>query len=130
MPTFHAGQPDPVLLQTLQKMMGGVARPGASERRRARRYSYPTTQLIAPYDRGGLPTASQFREVRCQDLSTGGISFHWPTEPDFEDLVIQLGGRRSPVFVTAHITSMRPSGEPTGEFLIGCQFTGRVQVEA
>ncbi len=130
MPTIPAGQPDPILLQTLQKMMGAAGRPGAAERRRARRYSYPATQLLAPYDHGGLPTADQFREVRCQDISTGGIAFYWPTEPDFDDLVIQLGTRRSPIFVTARVTSMRPSGEPTGELLIGCQFTGRVQVEA
>ncbi len=129
MPTIPAGQPDPILLQTLQKMMGAAARPGAAERRRARRYSYPATQFLAPYHHGGLPTADQFREVRCQDISTGGIAFYWPTEPDFDDLVIQLGTRRSPTFVTAqvrYLDALRP-GEPTGEFLIGCQFTGRVQ---
>lgn len=128
MPISKATKPDPVLLQTLQKMMGGPPGRGNSERRHARRYTYRATQFLAPYSRGGLPADGDFREVRCQDLSTGGIAFYWPTAPDFDDVVIQLGTRRSPIFVTAHITSVRPSGETPDEVLVGCQFTGRVQV--
>lgn len=128
MPTSHP-TPDPLLLQTLQKMMVGAPRAGNSERRRSRRYSYPATQLLAPYVRGALPAASEFREVQCQDISSGGVAFAWPVEPDFDDVVIQLGLPRSPMFVTARITSVRAPSEPSGHFLIGCQFTGRVQVE-
>ncbi len=83
---------------------------------------------LAPYDQGGLPTAVQFREVRCQDLSTSGIAFHWPTPPDFDDVVIQLGKPSAPIYVTGRITSVRADADHPGELLVGCQFTGRVQI--
>ncbi len=126
MPLFPASRPDPALVRTLQKIVAGKMSRGG-ERRRAHRYSYPAMHQLAPYDQGGLPTAVQFREVRCQDLSTSGISFHWPTPPDFDDVVIQLGKPSRHLRHRPHHLGPRDADHP-GELLVGCQFTGRVQI--
>ncbi len=120
---------DPALNQALQMMAS--AKPASSsskERRKSKRYSYPANQSIAPYDRSGLPTKEQFRQVHCQDLSTTGISFHWPESPDFDYIVILLHNAGTPIYVTGRITSVRQDPDAPAQMLVGCQFTGRVNV--
>jgi hypothetical protein len=96
------------------------------DRRRAKRFAYPVVQLMAQYDRNGLPARDQFRQVQCRDVSSSGISFLWPRIPDFEYVVIALDTNGPPIHVTARVASVRPAPERPGQLLIGCQFTGRL----
>ncbi|HKD37035.1 MAG TPA: PilZ domain-containing protein [Pirellulales bacterium] len=105
---------------------GGSETNGNRERRRSKRFAFPTIQLMAEYDHNGLPSRDQFRQVQCQDVSSGGISFLWPRFPDFEYIVIALETNGPPIHVTARVTSVRPAPSQTGQLLIGCQFTGRL----
>jgi PilZ domain-containing protein len=99
---------------------------GGHDRRRSKRFAFPTLQWMAQYDHNGLPSRDQFRQVQCQDVSSGGISFLWPRIPDFEYVVIALETNGPPIHVTARVTSVRPAAGQTGQLLIGCQFTGRL----
>jgi len=97
-----------------------------SERRRAPRRTYAVNQLVAPYIGWKVPPEPAFCEVPCIDISTGGISFIWPTEPDFEHVVVALGKPPKQVCLSARVVSSRPyDGESEGVRL-GCQVLGRL----
>lgn len=99
-----------------------------SERRKAPRLTFTMNQRVAPYVGWKVPPEPAFREVPCIDISTGGISFVWPTEPDFQHVVVALGKPPKLVYLCARIVSSRPwDGESKGVRL-GCQFLGRLAV--
>src|SRR5712671_5097163 len=107
-----------------QAIAGATAVGGNEERRGAKRFSFPVVQMMAQYDRTGLPSRDRFQQVRCQDLSSSGISFLWPQIPDFEYIVFGLETAGPPIHVTARVTSVRPAPNQPGQLLVGCQFTG------
>jgi len=94
-------------------------------RYRSKRYSYETTQWIAPCSGGPLPDRSEFREVRCRDISTGGFAFLSPQPPDFEQVVVRLGDGKHAIYATARVVHTVPNHDGDGH-LVGCQFTGRL----
>jgi hypothetical protein len=100
----------------------------SNEERRGRdRKNFPTVQMIAPYANGQLPTRDQFRPVRCQDLSTGGMAFFFEKVPDFEHLVVALSSNSQVIHLTAvvaHCKSVEVADETL--VLVGCRFLGRV----
>jgi len=107
-------------------------RPGRAvvERRRSPRREYPYRQRIAPCRGGSLPAPEDFIEVVCRDISAGGFSFLVEKPPNFKDLVIALG---TPPHVThlaaevRRVVEMEADGEK--QFLVGCQFRGRLGLE-
>ena len=114
------------LANAVEQAVADAAEIPGEDRRGAKRFSFGAVQLMAQYDRNGLPSRDRFRHVRCQDLSTSGISFLWPHIPDFEYIVIALETSGPPIHVTARVTSVRPAPSQPGQLLVGCQFTGRV----
>jgi hypothetical protein len=110
----------------VERVMAGLPEAGSNERRGAKRFQFPVVQCIAQYDRTGLPSRGSFQPVRCQDLSTSGISFFWPRIPDFEYIVIGLDTSGTRIHLTARVTSVRPASNQPGQLLVGCQFTGRI----
>ncbi len=94
-------------------------------RHRSKRYPYEATQWIAPYSAHALPDPSEFREVLCRNLSTGGFAFLSPQPPDFEQIVVRLEKGAQAIYTTARVIHTELNDEADG-FLIGCQFTGRV----
>ena len=101
-----------------------------SDRRDDRRQNYDCMQLIAPYEPGRLPGASEFRRVRCQDLSPGGMSYIDDRLPDRQSLLVLLGPAPF-IFLTAEIAHHTVSQtDNVREYLIGCRFTGRIQHDA
>jgi hypothetical protein len=96
------------------------------ERRGAKRFLFPVVQSMAQYDRNGLPSRDRFQPIRCQDLSTSGVSFFWPRIPDFEYVVIGLDTDEARIHLSARVTSVRPAPGQPGQLLVGCQFTGRI----
>lgn len=122
----HSSESTEGLAETIKRAAESRESEGGDERRRAKRFAFPTVQLMAQYDHNGLPSRDQFRQVQCQDISSGGISFLWSQVPDFEYIVIALETNGQPIHVTARVTSVRPAPGQTGHLLIGCQFTGRL----
>lgn len=114
------------LADVVEQALAGTPQVPVHERRGAKRFAFQTVQLMAQYDRTGLPSRGCFQQVRCQDVSASGISFLWPRIPEFEYIVIALETSGPPIHVTARVTSVRPAPNEPGQLLIGCQFTGRL----
>lgn len=102
-------------------------RSAAGDRRISDRRTYACQQYIAPYINGNLPKQSEFRLVRCLDLSPSGFSFLTPHVPTSEYLVVALGSAPY-IFVSAcvvHCTSQQY--ENRRMFLVGCRFVARIK---
>ncbi len=101
------------------------------DRRNQPRRPFPTSQFIAPYFDGQLPTREMFRQVPCHDISSGGFSFLLPEPPDFQSFVVALGVPPKATYLTARVihTTVTHSG-PVPMCLVGCRFTGRVDLSA
>lgn len=99
------------------------------ERRASPRRKYPYVQWVAPLRSGCLPPLSFFEPIRCLDISTGGIAYASPSLPKHQKIVIVLGPKGGTMrYLTAAIVRIVPRGEfGSGDFLIGCRFTGRIQ---
>lgn len=96
------------------------------DRRSAERHSFACRQWIALFDERDTDQDRLFREVDCQDLSTGGFSFLVADIPEAEQLCIRLGAPGNFVYLTAQMVSCKPIDTDGGPgFLIGCRFTGR-----
>jgi len=128
MSTTPSPSPEPVegLADAVERAIAGPPATDGQERRGAKRFAFPHVQLMAEYDRNGLPSRHRFQPIQCQDLSTSGVSFLWPRTPSFEYIVISLETAGSPIYATARVVSVRPAPSQPGQLLIGCQFTGRV----
>ncbi|HEV2971387.1 MAG TPA: PilZ domain-containing protein [Pirellulales bacterium] len=126
MPSTPAAEPIEGLAEAVERVAASTPASESLERRGAKRFPFRVLQFMAQYDRTGMPSRDRFQQVRCQDLSTSGVSFLWPRIPDFEYVVIGLETAGPPIHVTARVTSVRPSPNEPGQLLVGCQFTGKV----
>jgi len=94
-----------------------------------RRFPYHCVQNIlrwSPSD-SVLPSRSDGVTVRCQDISGQGISFFWPTQPDFEHLIITLGSDHDLLFMAAQVMHFKPIEiDCERTFLVGCRFIRRM----
>jgi hypothetical protein len=109
--------------ETLPPLPAGIGK----ERRTSERRSFPTIQLMAPYDGRTAPTQNDFGPVRCYDISRGGISFLWPEPPTFQHAVIGLESTLGRVWLKANVVRHLPIAGLRGEFLVCCRFLGRVE---
>jgi hypothetical protein len=121
-------KPEPIagVAEAVERVIAGLPEPSGAERRGAKRFLFPVMQCMAQYDRTGLPSRDRFQPIRCQDLSSSGISFLWPRIPDFEYVVIGLDTADARIHLSARVTSVRPAQNQPGQLLVGCQFTGRI----
>ncbi len=141
---------DPEILRALDKLRSS----SAEERRRAPRNPFRVEQRIAQATGRRVPELSTFFPVKCSDLSTRGFSFSIKRCPQFESIVLALGTPPDVIYIAAevrHCTEVMtyPSGRvevldqqgaETGQegpgvegversFVIGCEFTGRLELE-
>ncbi len=100
--------------------------PAGGDRRKKPRRAYPYIQLLASMKDDRLPGRSAFKEVLCHDISASGFSFYSPTPPASDTLVVAFGTRDTYTYLKAHVVHCRRTED--GRFLVGCQYTGRVQV--
>jgi hypothetical protein len=96
------------------------------ERRTSERCAYPLIQMLAPCHSSRPPDESEFRAVRCHDISRGGLSFFWPAPPDFEYLVVSLRGGTDTISLKARVVRSRAIADLENEFLVCCRFVTRV----
>ena len=97
------------------------------ERRSSARHGYDCTQTIAPYDGENTPDPSAYLQVECRDISTNGVSFYFPTKPSFQSIAVLLKGTEEPLHLVAKVVNSRPiDSDERSQYLIGCQFTGRL----
>jgi len=97
-----------------------------------RRYHFTCTQRAAvwmpdePY-----PLASDFRPVKCRNLSAAGISFLWPDKPEFDHVIMAIGPTGSPIYIAAEIVHSKAvfMFNEVG-YLIDCKFKKRIEIAA
>jgi hypothetical protein len=94
-----------------------------------RRYAFDAQQRVVPIEAATRrPCLEQAATVRCHDISGQGISFFWPDDPDFDQLVISLGSEGRPIWMNAEVMQSKAvfmHGEI--QTLVGCRFMGRLQ---
>ena len=95
----------------------------SQNQRRSLRRPFACKQRIAPYA-SPLPDPSTFREVMCRDISTSGFSFLSTTDPEFTELIIELGVPPNSIYVVARVARVSQLPD-NGGLVVGCQFTGR-----
>ena len=137
------------LISSLKQESGQMPVPEPGQERRVRpRYPFTILRWIAPYDGPDFPDKSKFFPVRCHDLSQRGFSFMISKKPEFSAFVTSFGKPPNQIRVTGKIAwckkvkllgsgriEMIDNAEDDGNtnarhdqtFLVGCQFTGRVQ---
>ena len=100
-----------------------------SERRGDDRRSYECLQLVAPYSGGPIPGQDDFRQERCNDLSSSGFAFISPRRPATSKVVVALG--QVPfLFYIAEIAHVHEVETEHGQdFFVGCSFVSRVEQE-
>lgn len=94
------------------------------DRRQYERHRYQFAQLLAPFRGDTPPNQDELREVRCVDLSAGGLSFFWPTEPDFEFAIVGLGKPPALIYMRLQVLRSVPSPSADGLLLIAGRFRG------
>lgn len=100
-----------------------------AERRRHQRNAYACVRRVAAYDGFSSPLDGDYREVRCRDLSSGGISFLIPDRPPSGLLAIDLStSAQSPCVVAARVVHCQGMTGDSGAWcLVGCAFVKRLR---
>ncbi|MEX2175861.1 MAG: hypothetical protein WD872_15965 [Pirellulaceae bacterium] len=93
------------------------------------RYPYDCEQQMAPWtDEDELPTADRLVEVRCHDISANGISFFWPNKPEFDRIVISIGGGDRLAFMAAQVCDHKAVYmHQEHNYIVCCRFLRRVE---
>lgn len=98
-----------------------------AERRTSQRKLFPYRQQIAPFDDGIVPPRHTFAQVRCWDISAGGISFLLDEPPPYKRVVVVLGGSATEVLMSADVVRViELVEEDVNGYLVGCRFTGKL----
>jgi hypothetical protein len=104
-----------------------VSGAAGSERRCRGRRPYPYEQSIAPVIDGRIPAASEFSQIRCRDIASGGFSFLSAAPPRSDTFIVALGQPPKLTHLAAqvaHVTRVEHDGRRM--YLIGCNYTGRI----
>jgi hypothetical protein len=96
------------------------------DRRVADRKRFDWIQWLAEYDGKQMPTAAEFRHVRCYDLSPQGFSFLCDNQPQQNLVIIALGRVPFSFYVArvVHIADIEHQSQQ--QLKIGCQFVSKV----
>jgi hypothetical protein len=108
-----------------RSVLNAIFEPGFhfEDRRQHARHPYSVNQSFAPVVNGKMPSLDTFRSMRCRDISLGGISFYWPREPEFNDIVIELGTTADKRYVRAKVRGFIIADPQLPEYIIRCQFS-------
>ena len=105
---------------------GQVASANGAEQKH---YAYDCVQTILPWSPGDvqLPSLAEGVAVRCASISGHGISFYWPTLPQFEHLIISLGSDVDLLFMAVQVVGSTPSElDGAAMHLVECRFIRRM----
>lgn len=127
--------PEPVVraprfmsLAEVKRMVDDANQPiaGRDETRDNQRREFSAIQAIARHTGDELPADTEFRQVKCLDLSSSGLSFLVPEPLEDQSLVIRFGADPNFMYVVGKV--MNQAQVPSGAkpmYRIGCQFTNR-----
>lgn len=100
--------------------------PWEKDRRTTDRRKFYCLQYIAFTTSDRLPGPTDFRQVRCLDLSPYGLSFLLNQQPASNTLVVAFGDVQQGPLIAAEIANAEEV-EVEGEtvFRVGCRFVGK-----
>ena len=125
--TLHRETSDANFFSLVHNVLENARPLTGSDRREGDRHEFACEQYIAPYVGGVLPKQTDFRLVRCQDLSPNGFSFLTAELPECEYLVVALGTCPY-IFMSAHVVHCASQWIAGVEvFNIGCRFVARIK---
>jgi hypothetical protein len=103
----------------------------SANRRHRSRQNYRILQWMAPCREGEMPDPGSFRQVRCHDVSCGGISYYSKEPPLEKFLVFFLRIGERGIYVQARVANCMQviDGQQT-TFRIGCEFLTRLELHA
>jgi len=117
---------DASLYQLVHQVVSGLDAPVKSQRRSRERHPFPCDQSVAFLINQRMPFAKEFEQVRCRDLSEGGVSFYYDEPPLCNQLVLGLGLENHPSYFLCDVRHWsRVRGAPAA-YCIGCKFVRRV----
>ena len=97
-------------------------------RRNRERRTYRVLQWVAGCPDEGLPKRKAFRQVRCHDISRGGLSYYTEQPPLDELLVVGLGSGGQTTYLKCRVANCVRVDETNGAFRVGCEFICRVEL--
>jgi len=81
-------------------------------------------QRIAPFVDGTFPDAAMFHEINCEAVSALGFTFLTHERPNYDNVLLALGGQSGRAFTSAVVKHCRNIGsEITPVYRVTCQFT-------
>jgi hypothetical protein len=118
--------PDAGFFASVSSAIEAARQRESPERRDSNRREFSCVQLVASMHGGRLPDQSQFRPVRCRNLSPTGFSFIAPRPVDSEEVIVALGQVPFRFFRADVVYCTRPANDDAKGYVVGCRFTGRV----
>jgi hypothetical protein len=115
-------------LTSTDRLVALLSATGGGDRRESQRYSFPVVAGAAPCWGAAAPTEADFQVVCCHNLSTLGISFYWPTVPNFDQVIVSLALPHGTLKLLARVIFHRLQAGHEGQHLIGCRFVRRADV--
>jgi hypothetical protein len=100
----------------------------ASNQRGSERREFGVRQRVAIYDGKRLPEAEAFQVVECCNISQSGIAFFWAGEPYFQRVIVELGTIGSATYIAAHVVRSCRADDGSQRYMVGCQFTKKVDL--
>jgi len=81
-------------------------------------------QRIAPFVDGLFPDADMFHSVNCEEVSAHGFTFLVQERPEYDTVLLALGGERDRAYTSATVKHCRNIGnESAPMYRVTCQFT-------
>ncbi len=71
-----------------------------------------------------------FKEIRCHDISQGGVSFFLPRPPEFDFAVVGLGKGSDLTYFLFRVTYCKENSEAKNGCLVGGRFLRRVTIQS
>jgi hypothetical protein len=88
-------------------------------------------QLVAPYDFGVIPAASDFQAVECWDIGSDGFSFLLLQPPTFQRLILVLTKAEEKTYLSARVIQTKPIvHRGVAEYHVNCQFITRLPADS
>ncbi|HEX3997086.1 MAG TPA: PilZ domain-containing protein [Pirellulales bacterium] len=97
-------------------------------RRKRERRPYHVLQWAAPWSDGSPPQPEAFRQIRCHDISRGGISYFSDRPLLDEFLIVGLAAAAEMIYLKCRVANCVRVDQASGAFRVGCEFIERIEL--
>ena len=105
----------------------GTMPAGNLDQRSSPRKEYGYRQSIAPITFYGMPSLDDLVEVKCKDISGGGMSFYAESPPTYKRVLVCLGPPSDYHYFLAEVVRISlEKKRGGGRYIVGCHFVKRI----